>query len=133
MTGKLGRQRVIALVVTWIVAIVLILTRTLDAPHALVLAACASGLTILWPDQPSDIPALNTPPYRTHAGAHRDLSDLSWTLIDLDGRVSDRAMARVRVLADGTPLAQTIDSQGRVSPAQVLKWLDIIDSAQGEQ
>jgi len=76
---------------------------------------------------------LRTLPYHTHAGAHSNLSDLSWTIIELDGTVSSRAVVRVRALADGVPalepLCRTIDANPHPTPAQVIRWLDIIEGA----
>ena len=128
-------KRLPGLVVCLVIPVVLGLIRTLDWPHALLLAGCAMSLTLIWPPFLPDPPRLTPLPYHTHLGARTDLSDLSWTAIDRDGAISARAHDRVAQLATTTgldDLRRTIDATPTPSPAQVRAWLGTIHTAQGD-
>jgi len=127
--------RVVAIAVIWAMAAGLMISNILDAPHAALLAACATAAVLVRPGQESDVANLPPPPYYRHPGAHGDLADLSWCVFDIDGAVSDRALVRVRALAVGTPrlaaLRRVIDSCHHPSAHQVIGWLEIIKQEQG--
>jgi hypothetical protein len=129
------RNRVVPLALVWALALVSGLTHVLDPVHTLLLAACATAVTVVWPGPRALPPRLGDLPRHTHPGGRRDLSDLSWAAFERDGRVSDRVVARVRTLALATnldPVVQAIDATRGPSPAQVTAWLDAIAARQGE-
>ena len=95
-------------------------TNLLDAPHCVTLAAAATALILIWPDVLPAAPALNPAPTPTHRGARRELPDLSWSVFDGQGGVSDKALNRLRTM-QGPPLPD------HPSAAEVRDWLDKIE------
>jgi len=133
MIRQFGVNRAVTIVIAWLVAAGWALTRVLDVPHAILLAAIATALVVVWPRELPDVARLEPLPFRTHAGARSDLSHLSWMVLDRDGAVSPRAVARVRALTDGRPsldrLRSSIDATSQPTVVQVSQWLDIIEGA----
>jgi len=123
-------SKVVLTCLTWVLALALILTRTLDPVHATLLAGCATAIILLWPGILPDIPRLPDLPHHSHPGARRDLSNLSWSTFEMDGRVTPKVQARIRALTEGRPhldsLRDVIDETPHPTPTQVLDWLDII-------
>jgi len=116
--------------VIWGVALLLAVFGVLDLVHCLLVAVCVTALLVVWPHVLPDMPRLPALPHRLHPGARRDLSDLSWSVTDRDGRASAKALARVGALADSAglyALATTIGQTPSPSLNQVLDWLDSID------
>jgi len=133
MIDRFGVNRFVAVVVAWVIAAVWAVFRMLDAPHSLLFAAVATAVIVAWPRYQADIPLLEPLPFRTHAGARSDLSHLSWIVLDRDGAVSPRAIARVRAVTEGRPsldaLRDTIDTTSHPTVTQVTKWIEIIKGA----
>ncbi len=130
------RGRTLAFLALWALALVVALTRTLDGAHAGLLAAVASGFVLAWPkDLPAE-PRLPTLPAHSHQGGRADLSQLSWTAFDAEGRAADKAMARLGSLTEGSEalagLRHQMESGPRPRSGQILRWLDLIDH-QGEK
>jgi|GEM_PF-5094401 len=129
-------SRIVLAGLSWIVAILLALTSVLDTAHAVLLAGCVTALTVIWPPAVPASPRLPELPFHSHPGGRRDLSDLSWSAFERDGRVSAKVVARVRAVAQSAiadePQLPAIDATRSPTPAQVLDWLDLIESRQGE-
>ena len=127
---RFGTSRVVGTCLTSAVALLLALTQALDYIHCLLLASSVTALLIVWPRTLPEPPQLPDLPHHAHLGSRRDLSELSWAATDRDGRVSAKALVRVRLLANAADLDEVrdqIDRSSSPSVNQVLRWLDSID------
>ena len=118
----------------WVIAALLIVIRSLDVTHALLLASCLTAVALVWPNPLPNAPTLNPLPSHAHAGTRQDLIDLSWWAWEGSYGVSSRLTARVHALTDDVPslasLRQTIETTKAPTTAQVLRWLDTIDEGE---
>ena len=122
--------RIVGLSIIWALAALLAVVGVLDLAHCLLAAACLTAVVVAWPRTLPEPPRLPMLPHHSHLGARRDLADLSWSATDPDGRVSAKAVRRVRALADISGLAGVQNEIEQVpSPGmtQVFHWLDSID------
>jgi len=115
----------------WVVALLLALTRVLDAAHAAQLAAVVTALAFVWPTTTDAVNGLPPAPNHSHAGERAEVSRLSWSAIDLDGNVTSRVVSRVLSLAGDDPslepLRHTIAATPHPTRSQVIGWLGEID------
>jgi hypothetical protein len=125
-------MRIALAIMTWVVALVLSLTHLIDTAHVLLLAVCVTALCLAWPKEMNIGPRLPVLPFHTHLGARHDLSELSWSAFDRDGRPSPRVISRVRALAEDAPslnfVREAIDTSSSPTFTQILSWLDAIDA-----
>jgi len=94
-------------------------SQTLDVWHCLILAGVATGLLIATGHQePRSEPALPDLPFHAHAGARRDLSDLSWWATDPEGRITAATARRIlaAVATRSGPAADRLRSRLAVKP-----------------
>lgn len=122
--------RIVGTSIIWVLTALLAVFGILDLVHCLLLACCVTVVVIAWPRTLPETPVLPLPPHRSHLGARRDLADLSWSATDPDGRVSAKAVARVRALADISDLdgvRSEIEEVPSPGMTQVFHWLDSID------
>jgi len=112
-------NRVVGACVSWAIALLLAWLGVLDIAHCLLLAGCVTALLLVWPRVLPLPPHLPEIPHHSHPGARRDLSDLSWSVIDRDGRASTKALVRLRALTDF--------QNPSPSPTEVLRWLDTLN------
>jgi hypothetical protein len=105
-------------------ALALALTGTLDAVHALLLAAVVvvtfaawrtfdGGHEEKWPDLPEE----------RRAGARQDVSELGWATFTRDGTVSPRVVRRVRALAVARLAALSVDADDDSQRGEVERLL----------
>jgi hypothetical protein len=127
------RARLVGTAVVWVLAVLLWLTGALDVVHAAMLAAAVTAIVLAWPGDLPAPPELPPAPDRKAAGERPEVARLSWRLRDADDRISPRVIALVRDLAADESLRQRIDSTPVPSRAQVMRWLDAIDSQSTEQ
>ncbi len=123
------RGRSTVSVIAWALALGLILSHALDIPHALLLAGLVTALTVVWPSDDAASPELPKVPLPSRPGGRRDLSELSWSLIDRVGRANPRTMKRIGALAAEAgldDLSRDIAARPTASLRQLHRWLDAI-------
>lgn len=131
MTGSGWRGPAIALGLVWLAGLGLAVGRVVDPWHVLVLAGVVTAAVVATRHQDfGGEPALPDLPFHAHAGARRDVSDLSWWAVDRDGRITAATASRiVAALGDQTGpqadrLRRRLATRPAPGPATVLNLLD---------
>ncbi|MDR0960140.1 MAG: hypothetical protein LBM23_07285 [Propionibacteriaceae bacterium] len=121
----------IFVVVVALVAVVSLVTGTLDVGHTLILAATLIAIRLIWPTglaHEDALPALAT---RTRSGGRKDPSDLSWAAFDSNGVASGKLRRRLSDLCgDDVALRLVkaeIDTATNANKSTVLRWLRLIE------
>jgi len=125
------RGTAIVLGLIGLAALALAVTKTLDVWHVVVLAGVIVAAIVAGShQQPAAEPTLPDLPYHAHAGARRDLSDLSWRAVDRDGRITSATARRIlAAVADDTSpaavrLRQRLANPPLPGPTTLLGLLD---------
>lgn len=128
------RTKLLTSGIGWAIALLLALTRVLDAAHAVQIAAVVMALAFVWPTDTAVAAVLPPAPNHSHAGERAEVSHLSWSAIDIDGKVTSRVVSRVLSLASDNPslepLRRTIAETPHPTRGQVIGWLNEIDRDQ---
>jgi hypothetical protein len=94
-----NRRVLIAACVVAVVAAALAVFAVLDVAHAIMLAAAAIAAIILNTAPPGRAEPWPRPPVEIRRGARSDVSSLAWDCLGRDGRVTERAARRIRMIA----------------------------------